>query len=159
MKIYEKIEVSANANLGKYNLVQYKNNPVAIRAKAHKSVCKAIIDYIKNDNRGIPAYVICQVGISKGAFKSEEFDRGYQSIDLDKVTKVSDMAYAFNEMTGHKDVKPTDVTWRICQKYYERKSTSLNQFKQDLQKAIDLGCIMTGARGTFAEATSALGID
>ena len=74
-------EVANNKLAGKYNLAQYKEGAKRhgekLAAMAHKKACEDIVAFTKAHS-DIPMYFVLSVGVSKGAYKEDEFKRGYK---------------------------------------------------------------------------------
>lgn len=143
--------VAENKIAGKYNLSQYK----AVKAKmvTHKQVCEQIMEFKKN-NPTIPTYIVLSAGVGTGAFKMDEYNKGYKTFNADKVINVVKMAEMYNKHMNIKG-KPSDVTYRIAIKFYNKVSHNVSDFELALNKAN----IMDGNRGHFAELCSNLGIE
>ena len=151
MEIIEKIKNVAEKPIsGRLNLMQFKKQKE--KALEHKRVCEDVLAF-HSVNPSMPMYAILSVGISAGAFKSCEFDKGYKKFDKEKTETILAMALAYNERMGIKG-KPSDVVWRLCLKYYNKKSHNLNDFLADLEKAE----VMDGKRGHFNELCKNIGI-
>lgn len=149
--LFEKINEVANNKLnGKYNLVQYKAQKA--KAVAHKSACEAAITFSK-ENPSMPFYAVLSMGISSGAFKVSEFNKGYKAFDADKAKTTKEMAELYNKKMGING-KPSDVTWRLVSKFYNKVSHNI----EDFEKALNNAAIMDGARGHFSELCKNLGI-
>jgi len=137
---------------GKYNLPQYKKEGTAhyderMKAMLHKRICEEVVAFAET-HKTIPFYFILQVGISKGAYKMSEFEKGYKSFNAAKVEAVHTMGMAYNAYNGMEGKKMSDVTIRLVMRYYEKVSTSLEDFNETLNKSNKLGkeC---GARGNY----------
>ena len=65
----------------------------------HKRICEEITAFA-DSHKEIPFYFILQVGVSKGAFKMCEFERGYKSFNADKVKQVHTMGMEYNKYNG-----------------------------------------------------------
>ena len=76
------VEAAESKIEGKYNLVQYKREKA--KMMAHRTVCQSVIAFSK-ENVHIPMYVILSAGISAGAFKNAEFEKGYKRFNPEKV--------------------------------------------------------------------------
>lgn len=127
---------------GKYNLSQYKEgaskHQEKVKAMLHKSICEQILAF-KETHKDIPMYFILSVGISKGAYKKSEFDKGYKNFDSEKVEKVAEFGKAYNAYNGIKSVKLSDVTIRLMMRYYEQVSKNMDTFMTDLNKSKVIG--------------------
>ena len=143
---------AANKINGKYNLAQYKKEGTKYfneRAKAmlHKKVCEEIVAFA-DSHKSIPFYFILQVGVSKGAFKMSEFEKGYKQFKATKVEQVHMMGMEYNKYNGIEGKKMSDVTIRLVMRYYEKVNNDFVTFINDLNKSKKLGkeC---GARGNY----------
>ena len=99
----------------------------------HKAVCEAVVSF-KAENKFMPMYAILAAGISAGAFKNSEFDKGYKSFDAKKAQAVYDMAVAYNRSIGKANEAPNDVVYRVCMKYYKHVSENVADFEKALAK-------------------------
>ena len=144
------VEVANTKISGKYNLAQYKKEKA--RLMAHKSVCEAVLAF-KQENKYMPMYAILSCGISAGAFKNEEFDKGYKSFDKEKAQTIFDMAVAYNKANGI-DGAPNDVTYRVCTKFYKKVSHNVSDFESALAK---LKKPLTDERKDFHKICKAVG--
>ena len=122
------VEAAESKIEGKYNLVQYKREKA--KMMAHRAVCQSVIAFSK-ENVHIPMYVILSAGISAGAFKNAEFERGYKRFNPEKVKAVFEMAKAYNVAMG-KDSMPSDVLYRVAMKYYKEVSHNVEDFNNIL---------------------------
>lgn len=137
---------------GKYNLSQYKKEGTKYydernKALLHKRICEEITAFA-DSHKEIPFYFILQVGVSKGAFKMSEFERGYKSFNADKVKQVHAMGMEYNKYNGLEGKKMSDVTIRLIMRYFEKVSTNFETFIKDLNKSQKLGK-QCGARGNY----------
>lgn len=149
--VEQKIKEMASSKLaGKYNLVQFKAEKE--KAMTHKAVCQQVIAFAE-ENVHMPMYAILSAGISAGAFKNEEFEKGYKKFDANKAKAVYEMANAYNKAMGGKGM-PSDVLYRVAMKYYKKVSTKVDDFKKSLESAE----IMSTARGNFKELCKNVGI-
>ncbi len=137
---------------GKYNLPQYKKEGTAHyderqKALLHKRICEEIVAFA-DSHKSIPFYFILQVGVSKGAFKMSEFEKGYKQFKACKVEQVHMMGMEYNKYNGIEGKKMSDVTIRLVMRYYEKVSNDFVTFLNDLNKSNKLGkeC---GARGNY----------
>lgn len=144
------VEAAESKIEGKYNLVQYKKEKA--KMMAHRNVCQSVIAFSK-ENVHIPMYVILSAGISAGAFKNAEFEKGYKRFNAEKVKAVYEMAKAYNIAMG-KDSMPSDVLYRVAMKYYKEVSNNVNDFMESLKKAKK----MSTERGNFVELCENVGI-
>lgn len=144
------VEVAESKIDGKYNLVQFKREKA--KMMAHRAVCQSVIAFSK-ENVHIPMYVILSAGISAGAFKNAEFEKGYKRFDAEKVKAVYEMAKAYNVAMG-KDSMPSDVLYRVAMKYYKEVSHNVNDFMKTLEKAKK----MSTERGNFVKLCENVGI-
>ena len=153
MKKNIETKISEGANLilnGKYNLVQFKSEKE--RLLKHKAVCQQILDF-KKENPSIPTYVVLSTGINAGAYKDSEFNKGYKKFDADKVLAVTKMAHTYNQEMGILG-KPSDVTYRLALKFYNKKSHNVSDFENALSEAKGAD----GKRGHFAELCKNIGL-
>lgn len=143
-------EIAKNKLNGKYNLAQYKEGGSRygekVKAIQHKNVCESIVAFAET-HKAIPFYFILSVGVSKCAGKESEFNKGYKSFNGEKVEQVYAFGTLYNEYNGIGKRKMSDVTIRLIMRYYEKKSTDINEFKADLVKSKVLGK-MCGSRDT-----------
>lgn len=135
-------QVANNKLSGKYNLAQYREGGSRYAEKQsailHKNICESIVGF-SNTHPNIPMYFILSVGISKGAYKESEFNKGYKSFNVEKVQCVYEMGQLYNKHNGMENRKMSDVTIRLMMRYYEKKSTNLQTFVKDLAKSKVLG--------------------
>lgn len=149
--VQKRIVDAANAIIGgKYNLVQYKKQKAKLMA--HKMVCEQVINFSK-ENIHIPMYVILSAGISAGAFKNSEFEKGYKRFNADKVKAVFEMAKKYNLAMGNTNM-PSDVLYRVAMKFYNKVSTNMEDFDNALAKAKQIST----ERGNFVELCENVGI-
>ena len=137
---------------GKYNLPQFKKEGTQHyeerqKALLHKKVCEEIVAFAAA-HKDIPFYFILQVGVSKGAFKLSEFNKGYKSFNAAKVEEVHRMGMEYNKYNGREGKKMSDVTIRLIMRFYEKVSTDFDTFMDALSKSQVLGkeC---GKRGSY----------
>jgi len=127
---------------GKYNLAQYKEGGSRYEEKKaamlHKAVCEQVMTFA-SENPTIPMYFILSVGISKGAYKMSEFNKGYKSFDANKVKMVHQMGMAYNAYNEQYNKKMSDVTIRLIMRYYEKVSHDYARFLVDLNNSKVLG--------------------
>ena len=103
-KIENAIRNTANNKLsGKYNLAQYKEGGSRYaekqRAMLHKQVCEEIVAFA-DSHKNIPFYFILSVGVSKGAYKESEFNKGYKHFNAADEETVHKMGMAHNAYNG-----------------------------------------------------------
>ena len=144
--------VANNKVAGKYNLPQYKKEGTAHydernKVLLHKRICEEVVAFMAAHPE-IPLYFVLSVGISKGAYKASEFNKGYKSFNADKVLAVHAMGMAYNAYNGLQGKKMSDVTIRLVMRYYEKVSTSLEDFNETLNKSQVLGKAC-GERGNY----------
>ena len=137
---------------GKFNLPQYKKEGTAHyeerqKALLHKRICEEIVAFA-DSHKSIPFYFILQVGVSKGAFKMSEFEKGYKQFKAYKVEQVHMMGMEYNKYNGLEGKKMSDVTIRLVMRYYERVSNDFVTFINDLNKSEKLGK-QCGVRGNY----------
>lgn len=137
---------------GKFNLPQYKKEGTAHyeerqKALLHKRICEEIVAFA-DSHKSIPFYFILQVGVSKGAFKMSEFEKGYKQFKAYKVEQVHMMGMEYNKYNGLEGKKMSDVTIRLVMRYYEKVSSDFVTFINDLNKSEKLGK-QCGARGNY----------
>ena len=143
---------AANKINGKYNLPQYKKEGTKHyderqKALLHKRICEEIVAFA-DSHKSIPFYFILQVGVSKGAFKMSEFEKGYKQFKGYKVEQVHMMGMEYNKYNGLEGKKMSDVTIRLVMRYYEKVSSDFVTFINDLNKSEKLGK-QCGARGNY----------
>lgn len=142
-KIQTLIEKVANNKMNsKYNLAQYKEGGSKFQEKQkamlHKRICEEIVAFMAQ-NKDIPLYFILQVGISKGAYKQTEFDKGYKRFNAEEVKAVYDMGQLYYAHNGVADLKMSDIAIRLIMRYYEKVSKDMDTFKADLDNSRPLG--------------------
>lgn len=135
---------------GKLNLVQYKNEKK--KALVHKGVCESVVAFA-DANPMMPFYAILAVGVGSGSFKMDEYKKGYKFFNADKASTCLAMANAYNKHMNIKG-KPSDVVWRLVNKYYNKVSHNVDDFKAALSKAK----VADGDRGHFSELCANIGI-
>ena len=143
---------AANKIESKYNLAQYKKEGTKYyeerqKVLLHKRICEAIVAFA-DSHKSIPFYFILQVGVSKGAFKMSEFEKGYKQFKAYKVEQVHMMGMEYNKYNGLEGKKMSDVTIRLVMRYYEKVSSDFVTFINDLNKSEKLGK-QCGARGNY----------
>lgn len=154
--------VANNKIASKFNLPQYKkegtsHNAEYKKALLHKNICENVVKFMA-EHPQIPLYFILSVGISKGAYKVSEFEKGYKNFNADKVLAVYEMGMAYNAYNGIEGKKMSDVTIRLMMRFWEKNSTKLEVFTAALEKSEKLGkeC---GARGNYEKLCKNLGIE
>ena len=134
--------IANNRLAGKYNLAQYKEGGSKyhekVKAILHKKVCEEIVAFA-DSHPNIPFYFILSVGVSKGAYKESEFNKGYKHFNAEEVEMVEKMGSAYNAYNGLEGRKMSDVTIRLIMRYYEKKSKDFNTFLLDLNNSKVLG--------------------
>lgn len=149
-----------NKLAGKYNLAQYKEGAKRyqekVNAMLHKAICEQIVDF-KDKHPDIPFYFILSVGIAKGAYKMSEFNKGYKKFKPEEVEQVALYGQAYNAYNGIKSKKLSDVTIRLMMRYYEKVSTDMDTFTNDLNKSQVLGKIAV-KRGDYGQLCKNLNI-
>lgn len=134
--------VANNRLAGKYNLSQYREGAKLynerLNAIRHKDVCNQIVSF-RQLHKDIPLYFALSVGVSKGAYKKSEFDKGYKSFNSKKVEDIAKFGAAYNVYNNIKSTKLSDVTIRLMMRYYEKVSTDYNKFLVDLNNSKVLG--------------------
>lgn len=149
-----------NKLAGKYNLAQYKEgakrHQEKVNAMLHKAICEQIVDF-KDKHPDIPFYFILSVGIAKGAYKMSEFNKGYKKFKPEEVEQVALYGQAYNAYNGIKSKKLSDVTIRLMMRYYEKVSTDMDTFTNDLNKSQVLGKIAI-KRGDYGQLCKNLNI-
>jgi len=134
--------VANNRLAGKYNLAQYKEggskHEEKKRAMLHKKVCEEVVAFA-DSHKGIPFYFILSVGISKGAYKMSEFEKGYKVFKANEVEAVAKMGRAYNDYNEQFGKKMSDVTIRLIMRYYEKVSNDYDKFLLDLNNSKVLG--------------------
>ena len=122
----------------------------------HKAICEQIVDF-KDKHPDIPFYFILSVGIAKGAYKMSEFNKGYKKFKPEEVEQVALYGQAYNAYNGIKSKKLSDVTIRLMMRYYEKVSTDMDTFTNDLNKSQVLGKIAV-KRGDYGQLCKNLNI-
>lgn len=145
------IRNTANNRLtGKYNLAQYKEGgkhyDEKVKAMLHKTVCEEIASFA-DSHKAIPFYFILQVGVSKGAYKMTEFEKGYKAFNAEKVEMVHKMGMAYLSHNGLENKKMSDVTIRLIMRFYEKVSTDFDKFTEILSSSKVMGKLC-GSRET-----------
>jgi hypothetical protein len=134
--------VANNRLAGKYNLAQYREGGSKYeekkKAMLHKKVCEEVVAFA-DAHKDIPFYFILSVGISKGAYKLSEFEKGYKVFKASEVEMVAKMGRAYNDYNEQYGKKMTDVTIRLIMRYFERVSDKYEQFLLDLNNSKVLG--------------------
>ena len=134
--------VANNKLAGKYNLAQYKEGGSRFeekkKAMLHKQICEEIVAFADN-HKDIPFYFILSVGVSKGAYKESEFNKGYKHFNAEEVEAVHKMGMAYNAYNGIGHKKMSDVTIRLIMRYYEKKSKDMETFTNDLNNSKVMG--------------------
>lgn len=134
--------VASNKLAGKYNLAQYKEggkcHDEKVKAVRHKKVCEEIMAFA-NEHKDIPFYFILSVGVSKGAYKECEFNKGYKAFDAYKVLSVHIMGMEYLKYNGLNGKKMSDVVIRLIMRYYEKKSNDMGCFIASLNNSKVLG--------------------
>lgn len=146
---------------GKYNLAQYKEGGSRYEEKKaamlHKAVCEEVMAFA-TENPTIPMYFVLSVGISKGAYKMSEFNKGYKSFDANKVKVVAQMGAAYNAYNEQYGKKMSDVTIRLIMRYYERVSHDYERFLVDLNNSKVLGKLCGSREMKYEDLCKNLGI-
>lgn len=134
--------VANNRLAGKYNLAQYREGGSKYEEKKkavlHKKVCEEVVAFA-DSHKDIPFYFILSVGISKGAYKMSEFERGYKAFKASEVEMVAKMGRAYNDYNEQYGKKMTDVTIRLIMRYFEKVSKEYDKFLLDLNNSKVLG--------------------
>lgn len=134
--------VANNKLAGKFNLAQYKEGGARheekVKAMLHKKVCEEIVAFA-DSHKDIPFYFILSVGVSKGAYKMSEFEKGYKSFKADEVEMVAKMGRAYYDYNEQYKKKMSDVAIRLIMRYYERVSHEYDKFIADLNNSKVLG--------------------
>lgn len=134
--------VANNRLAGKYNLAQYREGGSKYEEKKkavlHKSVCEEVVAFA-DSHKDIPFYFILSVGISKGAYKMSEFEKGYKMFKANEVEMVAKMGRAYNDYNEQYGKKMTDVTIRLIMRYFEKVSKDYDKFLLDLNNSKVLG--------------------
>lgn len=135
-------KTAANKLNGKYNLAQYKEGASRhnekVKAIVHKKVCEEIVDFA-DSHKDIPFYFILSVGVSKGAYKMSEFNKGYKLFKADEVLMVAKMGKAYYIYNEQPNKKMSDVAIRLIMRYYEKVSHEFEAFVHDLNNSKVLG--------------------
>lgn len=161
-KIENKIrEVANNRLAGKYNLAQYKEGASKhnekVKAILHKKVCEEIVAFA-DSHKNIPFYFILSVGVSKGAYKESEFNKGYKCFNAEEVESVHTMGMEYNKYNGLEGKKMSDVTIRLIMRYYEKKSKDMDTFMEDLSKSKILGKLAGSREMEYSDLCKNIGI-
>lgn len=134
--------VANNRLAGKYNLAQYREGGSKYEEKKkavlHKSVCEQVVAFA-DSHKDIPFYFILSVGISKGAYKMSEFEKGYKMFKANEVEMVAKMGRAYNDYNEQYGKKMSDVTIRLIMRYFEKVSKDYDKFLLDLNNSKVLG--------------------
>ena len=134
--------VANNRLAGKYNLAQYREGGSKYEEKKkavlHKSVCEEVVAFA-DSHKDIPFYFILSVGISKGAYKMSEFEKGYKMFKANEVGMVAKMGRAYNDYNEQYGKKMSDVTIRLIMRYFEKVSKDYDKFLLDLNNSKVLG--------------------
>lgn len=134
--------VANNRLAGKYNLAQYREGGSKYEEKKkavlHKSVCEEVVAFA-DSHKDIPFYFILSVGISKGAYKMSEFEKGYKMFKANEVEMVAKMGRAYNDYNEQYGKKMSDVTIRLIMRYFEKVSKDYDKFLLDLNNSKVLG--------------------
>lgn len=136
---------------GRLNLVQYKNEKK--KALLHKSVCESVVEFADN-NPTMPFYAVLSVGVGSGSFKTTEYNKGYKYFNAEKTKSCMQMANMYNKVLGIKG-KPSDVTWRLVNRYYNRVSHNVSDFVDAINRS---NKTLDGKRGHFKELCSVFGM-
>lgn len=154
-------KVANNKLAGKYNLAQYKEGGSRFeekkKAMLHKQICEEIVAFA-DSHKNIPFYFILSVGVSKGAYKMSEFEKGYKRFNAEEVEAVHQMGMAYNAYNGLANKKMSDVTIRLIMRYYEKKSNDMETFTNDLNKSKVLGKLCGSREMEYAELCKNLNI-
>ena len=154
-------KVANNKLAGKYNLAQYKEGGSRFeekkKAMLHKQICEEIVAFA-DSHKNIPFYFILSVGVSKGAYKMSEFEKGYKRFNAEEVEAVHKMGMAYNAYNGLANKKMSDVTIRLIMRYYEKKSNDMETFTNDLNKSKVLGKLCGSREMEYAELCKNLNI-
>ena len=153
--------VANNKLQGKFNLAQYKEggsrHEEKVKAMLHKQICEEIVAFADN-HKDIPFYFILSVGVSKGAYKMSEFEKGYKRFNAEEVEAVHQMGMVYNAYNGLANKKMSDVTIRLIMRYYEKKSNDMETFTNDLNKSKVLGKLCGSREMEYAELCKNLNI-
>ena len=153
--------VANNKLAGKYNLAQYKEGGSRFeekkKAMLHKQICEEIVAFADN-HKDIPFYFILSVGVSKGAYKVSEFNKGYKRFNAEEVEMVHKMGMAYNAYNGLGNKKISDVTIRLIMRYYEKKSKDMETFVNDLNNSKVLGKLCGSREMEYTELCKNLNI-
>lgn len=153
--------VANNKLAGKYNLAQYKKGAAKheekVKAMLHKQICEEIVAFA-DSHKDIPFYFILSVGVSKGAYKMSEFEKGYKHFNADEVEEVHKMGMAYNAYNGLGNKKMSDVTIRLIMRYYEKKSKDMETFTNDLNNSKVLGKLCGSREMEYAQLCKNLNI-
>ena len=86
-----------------------------------------------------------------------EFNKGYKKFKPEEVEQVALYGQAYNAYNGIKSKKLSDVTIRLMMRYYEKVSTDMDTFTNDLNKSQVLGKIAV-KRGDYGQLCKNLNI-
>ena len=150
MTVEEKVRMDAKSPIStKLNLNQYKREKAL--AMMHKVACQQVVNFA-DAHEDMPFYAVMEIMVGSGSWKNSEYAKGYKKADYDKASTIYEMALAYQEHNGLGT--PTDVTWRIVRRYYDKVSRNYDDFMSALltSKPSD------DARGHFKEQCENLGI-
>ena len=122
------------------------------KAMQHQQVCQSVEDF-RAKHPEMPLYAVLSCGIVQGAYKHEQFHKGYNNFNGERCETVLNMAKLYNEAMGIKG-KPSDVTYRLMLKFYNTVSHDINVLRERLSTAQT----MDGKRGHFHELCANLGM-
>lgn len=154
-------ETAKNTLSKKYNLIQYKEGGTKyeekLKAITHKRVCEEIVAFA-DSHKNIPFYFILSVGVSKGAYKESEFNKGYKCFKADEVEMVAKMGEAYYAYNGQEKRKMSDVAIRLIMRYYEKVSNNFDTFIESLNKSQVLGKNLGSRDMKYSDLCKNLGI-
>lgn len=128
-------KVRANAAIGKLNLKQYANKPEGI----HHRICKELVELSdeNKDEKGKP-FPICYIvyfAVGKNAHRTEVFDEGYKTIDMEKARSIIYWARLAAAHHGNPKMARNPELLHALTRYYERVDKKTTKFSRTLNKS------------------------